>query len=313
MPGEPTPIRLRGPKIEIAGLDYGNGAAQPMLLLHGMRDLAWSMDPIAQAFRDRYRVIALDLRGHGDSAKPGVYTMQHFVADLHLAVRVLALERPVLVGHSLGGQVVAQYAGVFPEHAAALVLIEGLGAPPREGEESAGGRRQLARTAIESLGESDYEARSLPDLEAAVERVLRNHPRLDRDRARFLARVGTCPHPDGGLRWKFDPAVQMTWGSHSAEQVEARWRWIECPVLVVIGEVSGASWWTRRRIGGRVRSFRGYLAPAELQRRLDCFADCTSIEIPSAGHMIHFDQPAQLNTAVERFLTELPLTGGKGR
>ena len=65
-------------------LDYGDpGGAPPLLLLHGIRDLAWSMDPIAQALRDRYRVLSLDLRGHGASEHPGAYTFPLYAADLH--------------------------------------------------------------------------------------------------------------------------------------------------------------------------------------------------------------------------------------
>ena len=66
----PKEIRIRSHAIELAALDYGEPAsasAPSMLLLHGMRDLAHSLDPIAQRFRDRFRVVGLDLRGHGDS------------------------------------------------------------------------------------------------------------------------------------------------------------------------------------------------------------------------------------------------------
>ena len=147
-PFVPEAIRIEGARVELAALDYGRGneAAPPMLLIHGMRDLAWSMDSIAQHFRDRYRVIALDLRGHGDSDAPGAYAIQHFVGDLHLAVRRLGLERPTIVAHSFGGEVATQFAGLFPEIPSACVLIEGLGPPPWEGEANAAARRHTLQT-----------------------------------------------------------------------------------------------------------------------------------------------------------------------
>lgn len=302
-PAAPSAIRLRTPAIELAALDYGNPGATPMVLLHGMRDVAWSMDPIARAFRDRFRVVAFDLRGHGDSDKPGLYTLQHYVADLHHGLRELGIERCVLVGHSLGGQVAAHFAGIFPDRVAAGVLIEGLGAPPRQGEDSAAGRRRLLQLQIESLAELPAEAPAIPDLGKAVERMLHHHPRLDPTRARLLARAGTRPDPGGGpLRWKWDPAVQMIWGTFGAEQTEERWTWIECPVLAVSGEVSGERWWRHRWVGGNVIPTRGYLPTPELHRRLSLFRNATPAEIPGAGHMVHFDEPDLLNAAIARFL-----------
>ena len=126
-------LRIRSHRIEISALDYGNPDAPPMLLVHGMRDLAWSLDSIAREFADRFRVVALDLRGHGDSEHVGYYALPHFVIDLRQTIAALDLERPILVGHSFGGELVVQYAALFPEVPSACILIEGLGPPPWEG------------------------------------------------------------------------------------------------------------------------------------------------------------------------------------
>ena len=85
---KPLPVRLRSHRIEIAALDYGEPApgARPMLLVHGMRDLAWSLDSVAQFFRERFRVVALDLRGHGDSDHVGYYALPHFMLDVRAAI-----------------------------------------------------------------------------------------------------------------------------------------------------------------------------------------------------------------------------------
>ena len=55
--------------------------------------------------------------------------MAHHIADLHAVFADCRLERPIVIGHSLGGQVVAQWAGIFAELPRAVVLIEGLGPP----------------------------------------------------------------------------------------------------------------------------------------------------------------------------------------
>ena len=115
---------LDGAGCRLQVYDYGNDGAPPMLLVHGIQDFALALQPLAEAFRDQYRVVSCDLRGHGDSDKPGVYTMAHYLADLRALFIQLEMEKPVLVGHSLGSQIVCQYGGVFPEVPRAIVSID---------------------------------------------------------------------------------------------------------------------------------------------------------------------------------------------
>ena len=301
---KPASVRLRSHRIEVAALDYGEPApgAQSMLLIHGMRDLAWSLDSVAQHFRDRFRVVSLDLRGHGDSDHVGYYALAHFSLDLRAAVRGLGLERPVLIGHSFGGEVSAQYAGLFPEVLGALVLIEGLGPPPWEGEGSREAGVFWARSMVERLDQIDPEGRRLEDVAEATQRILASHPGLESGRARFLAEQGVRPHPAGGLRWKWDPYLVTTWGSFNFGQMEQMWSRIRVPTLAVNGARSGEFW--RRDLGRAKRGAEreAYLAPDELQRRLACFPDVECVEIPGAGHMVHFDEPDALNAAIDAFL-----------
>src|SRR6267154_3630073 len=75
------------------------------LLLHGITSSAQSWVRVGPALADRYRVYALDMRGHGDSIKPsrGVYSLRHAADDALAFIEALDLEHPVLVGHSWGG------------------------------------------------------------------------------------------------------------------------------------------------------------------------------------------------------------------
>lgn len=295
----------------MSALDYGEppggeppgGGSTPMLLVHGMRDLAWSMDSIAQAFCDRYRVLSIDMRGHGDSGRPGYYALAHFVSDLHTACRHFSLERPILIGHSFGGEVASQLAGIFPEIPSRCVLIEGLGPPPWEGEGSEQLRRAMARRSVESLDSVPTHGHSMPDLEAAAARLGSAHPGLSPERLQMLAAAGTRPHPDSGICWKWDPMLRTTFGSFSREQIEERWTWAVCPVLVVTGSESG-TWWSKGPPSGGTRKplSRSYLTSDELERRLGLFSDVRCVEIPGAGHMIHFDAPEALNAAIADFL-----------
>jgi pimeloyl-ACP methyl ester carboxylesterase len=75
------------------------------LLLHGITSTALSWLRVGPALADRYRVYALDMRGHGDSIKPvqGAYSLRHTADDVAAFIEALGLENPVLIGHSWGG------------------------------------------------------------------------------------------------------------------------------------------------------------------------------------------------------------------
>src|SRR5260370_26536596 len=75
------------------------------LLLHGITSSAQSWVRVGEALADRYRVYALDMRGHGESIKPpqGAYSLRNTADDAAEFMEALGLERPVLIGHSWGG------------------------------------------------------------------------------------------------------------------------------------------------------------------------------------------------------------------
>jgi pimeloyl-ACP methyl ester carboxylesterase len=76
-----------------------------MLLLHGITSSALSWVRVGPALADRYRVYALDMRGHGDSIKPsrGAYSLRHTADDALAFIEAINLKSPVVIGHSWGG------------------------------------------------------------------------------------------------------------------------------------------------------------------------------------------------------------------
>ena len=83
----------------------GDPAAPPMVLLHALGEQASDWVPVAPAFAERYRLYALDLRGHGDSDWPGDYSFQLMRDDVIGLLDRLALRQVVLIGHSMGAVV----------------------------------------------------------------------------------------------------------------------------------------------------------------------------------------------------------------
>ncbi len=298
----PDPEMLRVGRAELAVYDHGAPpvSAGTAVLLHGMADVARSLAPLVDALADRYRVITFDARGHGRSSHPGAYSGLHFVADLAGVLDQVDASDPVLIGHSLGGHSVANYAGLFPERPRAVVLIEGLGPPAVLNDGSADGRRQRAREMLGVL-QSAPRHRVLASVDEAAERLLSVHARLDPGRARVLAAEGTKPVVGGGVTWRHDPTTWEWTASIDQAATEERWAAITAPVLALSGTEAWETWWNRPQ--GPVRD-RRRLTAAEFAERLALFADLVHIDIDDAGHMIHFDQPKRLNELIVEFLEE---------
>jgi pimeloyl-ACP methyl ester carboxylesterase len=99
----------------------------PILLLHGLASSAHIWNFVAPLLAEQgYNVTALDQRGHGESDKPDSgYDFASIIADDRAVVDALAIERPIVVGHSWGAMVALEYAATFAEDTIALVLVDG--------------------------------------------------------------------------------------------------------------------------------------------------------------------------------------------
>lgn len=108
-------------------LDYvDEGHGKPIIFVHGMVSSKAAFKKQIPYFSSHgYRAIAVDLRGHGDSEKPMEgYTIKTFATDVHELVKGLALEKPILVGWSMGSMVVWDYDALFPDDLSALVCVD---------------------------------------------------------------------------------------------------------------------------------------------------------------------------------------------
>jgi pimeloyl-ACP methyl ester carboxylesterase len=217
--------------------DWGENGKPNLILVHGSRDQARSWDRIAEAFVQDFRVLAPDLRGHGDSSwAPGaMYSIPEYVLDLSALVDIVGRWPIYFIGHSLGGAIVLQYAGVYPERVKKLVAIEGYGPPPE---------KLVPRPAHERLREwienmRDYETRlshKYPTLETAVHRMLEANSHLTEEMARHLTLFGSNWNPDGSLIWKFDNYVRaFSPYGFNMEDAQEIWRQITCPTLLFRG------------------------------------------------------------------------------
>jgi pimeloyl-ACP methyl ester carboxylesterase len=223
------------------------------------------------------------------------------VFDLHHIFEHFDIGPAALFGHSLGGEIAARFAAVFPELVGATVLVEGLGPPARPGEDDLAGEMAAHGARLLQVLGIRRQQRPLPDIEFAAERLLTNNPRLEPSRALALAERATRRTSSGELEWAFDPRVRSVFLGVRREDAQRYWRRVCCPTLIVSGELADEYWRAQMPI-----EWDGRFAPGELEARVRCFPDARHLVFPSAGHMVHYDQPEALGKAVADFLeTEL--------
>ncbi|MBW6436242.1 alpha/beta hydrolase [Actinoplanes hulinensis] len=157
-------------EVQLAVRDFG-GDQPPLLLLHGAGGNLAHMTTLARALRPHHRVVTLDLRGHGRSAD-GSWTWEAALGDMAAVCVQLELERPAVVGHSLGGMLAALWGQRHPE-SPGIVSLDG-NPPPTSPEHLPGldpekAAAELARLhavfdAMQAAAGQVIPADQLPDL-----------------------------------------------------------------------------------------------------------------------------------------------------
>jgi len=279
--------------VSVRGLRYhcrcwGGEHAPKVFMLHGWMDVSASFQFLVDALRRDWRVIAPDWRGFGLSewAKSDGYWFPDYFADLDRLLEHLQPDSPAtLVGHSMGGNVAAMYAGIRPERVAKLVNLEGLGLTGTRAEKAPERYARWLAELREKPAFRDYE-----NFEALAERLRGNNSRLSAEKAAFLARHWGRSKPDGRVELASDPAHKLVNPVlYRVEEAEACWRKVAAPVLWVVGAESKAAEFLK-------------LSPQDLAARKACFQRLTERVIPEAGHMLHHDQPERLAAVIEEFL-----------
>lgn len=106
-------------------LEWGDPSNPPLLMLHATGLCAWPWKPIARRFADRYRVLAFDQRGHGDTGESDKgYKFEYAGEDLAAIVDAMNLESPRVVGHSSGGLAAIIASNLMPGRFHRVVLVE---------------------------------------------------------------------------------------------------------------------------------------------------------------------------------------------
>ncbi|MGE0685835.1 MAG: alpha/beta fold hydrolase [Dehalococcoidia bacterium] len=265
---EPQSIWIESHGLRLHAVDWGNPELPALLLLHGLQDCARNWDGFAAAVRDRYHVIALDHRGHGDSPWADTYHLEDYVAELAGVIEALDLRDLTLMGHSAGGKNSFIYASRHPERLRRLLIVE-----MDPDAVNPGSATMFVRYKSES---DDY-----PDLAAVVERIRSRQPRSSEAILEHDAVHLTKPNASGGLTWKRDRNLVLKYERPDAWEYLPK---IAVPTLIVRGADSPL-------LTGPVAARMHEQIPGSLL-----------VEIPDAGHWVHLEQPDRFREAVSRFL-----------
>ncbi len=120
-------MKIKISDIDLHVVDFGGSGLETILLVHGLTANARYWDAVAERLVKDYRVLALDLRGRGESGKPaaGYYDLWQYARDLKELAEALSLDQMILMGHSLGAMVGVVFASQHAEHLSRLVLVDG--------------------------------------------------------------------------------------------------------------------------------------------------------------------------------------------
>jgi pimeloyl-ACP methyl ester carboxylesterase len=232
-----------------------------------------------------YRTIAVDLRGHGDSAHDPKrrYDYQSHVRDLEAITAELGIDRLVLVGHSLGGRISTLFAASHIERLAGLVLVD---AGP---DLDARGVSRISSDVERSID------RTFPSLAECENALAHAYPAAQPAALVRMARYGMRKREDGRYERKTDPAYHSFRGELTAADAEAleertaKELWealarIRCPALVVRGAASDV------------------LDPDTAERMAEeVLPNARLAVVPRAGHSVMTDNPEGFSEAVSSF------------
>lgn len=285
--------------ISVRGLRYhvrrwGDAAAPKVFLLHGWLDTSATWALVAEGLAKGRQVLCPDWRGFGLSEWPqDGYWFQDYIGDLEAILNHYSPDQPVdLVGHSMGGQAASLYAGLRAARVQRLALLDSLFLPDMEMALAA----KRFRAWLDELRKPPRQ-RTYATFEELAQRIRKQHPQLSDERALFVARGWGRQEPDGRISLCADPKHRMRGpGLYHVEESISVWKDVTAHTLFLDGGKS---------------QFAKAIPPAELQRRRACFRSRVERVIPGAGHMLHFDAPAETAAHIAAFLDEQGLPAAR--
>jgi pimeloyl-ACP methyl ester carboxylesterase len=283
-------VDVNGTRLHV--LEWGEPSAPPVLMVHGMRAHAHWFTPVGPALAGQYRALAVDLRGHGESAHTPPYGIAVYADDVAALINKLELTRPILLGHSMGGSVVAHVAIRLEGRLRALFVVDAGLSPPV--------RSMLMRSAKRDEEKRDDEEQ---DGEAREPAALQTFEQV---RARFKLRPGGAVaspelldhlayraierRADHGFGWRSDARLrERAYSAPLPDPFDATG--MRCPMISIWGEHS---------------PLLQRVSPVEIAKRFPNAAFTAVEMIAGAHHHVFLDQPDAFNATLLKHLASIP-------
>lgn len=245
--------------------EAGPASGEAIIMLHGLSDSWFSFSKVMPLLADKYRVYALDLRGHGNSEKPASgYHTRDLAADVIAFMDAKRLTRVTIVGHSMGSFVAQYVALAAPKRVERMVLIGSTTSP-----------------------------RKLGDMDALVDAIEKLPEPVPHDFARDF-QVSTIHHPvgDAFLKRAIDESLKLpvrVWrelakGMMATEAPVALGR-AGIPTLIMRGEKDS------------------YAVESEQEPLRAMIRTATLKEYKDTGHALHWERPAEFTRDIVRFMS----------
>ena len=267
--GAPAERRIVLPDLGLAAQVWGAADAPPLLALHGWLDNAASYARLAPLLATRFRVIALDLPGHGpsDHLPAGAsYYWPDYVRAVLACADALGLDRYTLLGHSLGAGIASMVAAAQPQRIERLWLIEGLGLLGDDGAQTL----QRFRDALRADARERTPLRVFTSIAQAIS-ARTQVSGLPAELARPIVERGLIA-VEGGWQWRSDPRLTRPTPLRLAEaQIHALLRGIVAPTALLLAQPAAT-----------------YLPTDAMQRRANCVADIRLTHM-AGGHHLHLE------------------------
>jgi len=272
---------IRGARYSVT--EWGDSGAPLFLFLHGWADTGSTFQFVVDALEGDWHIVAPDWRGFGRSITSAAsYWFPDYLADLHELLKHYSPTQPArLVGHSMGANVAALYAGTMPERVRAFVNLEGFGLTDSDPAEAPARYRDWIRAGERNPAFSIY-----ADRHALSTRIATRNTGMKPAHAEFVASEWGVDLEDGRVGLRADPLHKLPNPVlYRRAEAEACWRAIEADILFVMG---GASDHAR------------HFGHPDVSSRLGG----DTVRIDGAGHMLHFDAPTELASIIEAFLRQ---------
>ena len=270
---------IRGANYRVC--EWGDSTAPAVFFLHGWGDTGTTFQFVVDMFESDWHVVAPDWRGFGRSTiNCTSYWFPDYLADLHELLANYSPQQPArLIGHSMGANVGSLYAGTMPERVRALVNLEGFGLADADPGDAPQRYRRWIEAQNERLAFSEYH-----DLEALAFRIRKRSPHMSHEAAAFVANEWAASGADGVARLRADPHHKLPNPVlYRRAEAQACWQAVTADTMLVMGRESRLA----EKLGGAASTMH---------------QDAACVTIEDAGHMLHFEAPAELAQAIEGFL-----------